>query len=219
VGLRLHNFILTLNSPVFSIRKSQAFSLRSFTHSDRANFLGTMRLSDSLLAMKSILSRAAIATIVPALLIAAAPVTAKPVLKAPTIVKAQDAIAQSNPKNKAPKKNAKIEALRSAIYDYYAAQNQRSEPGPNVSTGGFGFVEIVRLDLQSFKGDRAEVAAILLDRSYGGARYGNETTFRYEASGMITRNIVIKLEKKGNQWKVDDVQETSNDWQSQNKGR
>jgi hypothetical protein len=168
--------------------------------------------------MKSILSCSAIATIVPALFIAAQPVTAKPVPKAPTIVKARDAIAQSNPKNKAPKKNAKIEALRSAIYDYYGAQNKRSEPGPTVSTGGFGFVEIVRLDLQSFKGDRAEVAAILLDRSYGGARYGNETTFRYEASGMITRNIVIKLEKKGNQWKVDDVQETSNDWQSQNKG-
>jgi hypothetical protein len=177
--------------------------------------------------MKSILSRYAIAAIVPALLIAAAPVTAKPVPKAPTIVKARDAMtsgrsetnAQANPKNKAPKKNAKIEALRSAIYDYYAAQNQRSEPGPTVSTGGFGFVEIVRLDLQSFKGDRAEVAAILLDRSYGGARYGNETTFRYEASGMITRNIVIKLEKKDNQWKVDDVQETSNDWQTQNKRR
>jgi hypothetical protein len=167
--------------------------------------------------MKSILSRAAIATIVPALLIAATPVTAKSVPKAPTIVKAPDAIAQSNPKNKAPKKNAKIEALRSAIYDYYAAQNQRSEPGPTVSSGGFGFVEIVRLDLQSFKGDRAEVAAILLDRSYSGARYGNETTFRYESSGMITRNIVIKLEKKDNQWKVDGVQETSNDWQTQNK--
>jgi hypothetical protein len=178
-----------------------------------------MRLSDSLLAMKSILSRAAIATIAPALLIAAAPVTAKPVPKAPTMVKARDAIAQSNPKNKAPKKNAKIEALRSAIYDYYGDRNKRSEPGPTVSTGGFGFVEIVRLDLQSFKDNRAEVAAILLDRSYGGARYGSETTFRYEAAGMITRNIVIKLEKKDNQWKVDDVRETSNDWQSQNKGR
>jgi hypothetical protein len=176
-----------------------------------------MSLSDSLLAMKSILSRTAIATIIPALLIAAAPVTAKPVPKAPTMVKARDAIAQANPKNKAPKKNAKIEALREAIYDYYAARNKSFEPGPNVASGGFSFEEIVRLDLQSFNGDRAKVAAILLDHGYSGARYGRETTFRYEPTGLITRNIVIELEKKDNRWKVRDVQETSNDWQAQNK--
>jgi hypothetical protein len=170
--------------------------------------------------MKSILSRYAIAAIVPALLITtpAKPSAAKPTPKAPTIVKAQDAIARSNPKNKAPKKNAKIEALREAIYDYYAARNKSFEPGPNVASGGFSFEEIVRLDLQSFNGDRAKVAAILLDHGYTGGRYGRDiTTFRYEPSGMITRNIVIELEKKDNHWKVHDVQETSNDWQAQNK--
>jgi hypothetical protein len=176
--------------------------------------------------MKSILSCLAIAAIVPALFIAAQPVAAKPVPKAPTIVKARDAMtsgrsetnAQANPKNKAPKKNAKIEALREAIYNYYAARNKSFEPGPNVATGGFSFEEIVRLDLQSFNGDRAKVAAILLDHGYTGGRSGRDiSTFRYERTGMITRNIVIELEKQDNRWKVRDVQETSNDWQAQNK--
>jgi hypothetical protein len=175
--------------------------------------------------MKSILSRYAIAAIVPALLIAAAPVTAKPVPKAPTIakaptlVKAQDAVTQANPKNKAPKKNAKIEALRSAIYDYYADRNYRSEPhGISGGSGGFSFEEVTRLDLQSFKGDQAEVAAIVLDRSYGGGTYG-ETTWWYKQDGTITRNVVIKLVKQGNRWKVEDTTETSNDWQTQNQSK
>jgi hypothetical protein len=170
--------------------------------------------------MKSILSRSAIATIVPALLIATAPVTAEPTPKAPMIVKARDAITQANPKNKAPKKNAKIEALREAINDYYADRNYRSEPhGLSGGSGGFSFEEVTRLDLQSFKGDQAEVAAIVLDRLYGGGTYGTETTWRYEHNGTITRNVVLKLVKQGNRWKVKDTTETSNDWQAQNQSK
>jgi hypothetical protein len=166
--------------------------------------------------MKSILSRSAIATIVPALLIAAAPVTAKPVPKAPTIVKARDAIAQSNPKNKAPKKNAKIEAFHAAITNYYADLNRRMQPTDleNFGSGGFSFFEVATLQLQSVNGNKAEVLALVLDRSYGGSGVGprGSRQVRYYVGGipMIKRDVILNLEKQGNTWIVKSTDEISN---------
>jgi hypothetical protein len=165
--------------------------------------------------MKSLLSRFAIATIVPALLIAAAPVTAKPVPEAPTIVKAQDAIAQSNPKNKAPKKNAKIEAFHAAITNYYADLNRRMQPTDleNFGSGGFSFFEVATLQLQSVNGNKAEVLALVLDRSYGGSGVGprGSRQVRYYVGGipMIKRDVILKLEKKGSIWTVESTNEIS----------
>jgi hypothetical protein len=165
--------------------------------------------------MKSLLSRFAIATIVPALLIAAAPVTAKPVPKAPAIVKARDAIAQSNPKNKAPKKNAKIEAFHAAITNYYADLNRRMQPTDleNFGSGGFSFFEVATLQLQSVNGNKAEVLALVLDRSYGGSGVGprGSRQVRYYVGGipMIKRDVILKLEKKGSIWTVESTNEIS----------
>jgi hypothetical protein len=166
--------------------------------------------------MKSILSRYAIAAIVPALLIAAAPVTAKPVPKAPTIVKARDAIAQSNPKNKAPKKNAKIEAFHAAITNYYADLNRRMQPTDleNFGSGGFSFFEVATLQLRSVNGNKAEVLALVLDRSYGGSGVGprGSRQVRYYVGGipMIKRDVILNLEKQGNTWIVKSTDEISN---------
>jgi hypothetical protein len=164
--------------------------------------------------MKSILSRYAIAAIVPALLIAAAPVTAKPVPKAPTIVKARDAIAQSNPKNKAPKKNAKIEAMRQAISEYYAKLNNRLEPGEaeNFGSGGFSFFEVTMLQLRALNGNKAEVQAMVIDRGYVGYGRGSRGSRRmsYDEGGtVIIRDVVLNLEKQGNTWKVESTREIS----------
>jgi hypothetical protein len=171
--------------------------------------------------MKSLLSRFAIATIVPALLIAAAPVTAKPVPKAPTIakvpalIKAQDAVTQANPKNKAPKKNAKIEAFHAAITNYYADLNRRMQPTDleNFGSGGFSFFEVATLQLQSVNGNKAEVLALVLDRSYGGSGVGprGSRQVRYYVGGipMIKRDVILKLEKKGSIWTVESTNEIS----------
>lgn len=163
--------------------------------------------------MKSILSRYAIAAIVPALLIATAaqPSAAKPTPKAPTIVKAQNAIDRANPNIKAPKKNPKIEALHEAINTYYADLNKRLEPGEDIASGGFSYLEVVGLRLIAFSGNKAEVAVTVVERGYVGERYGHGAPLLYAVSSvapMNTRQTVIKLEKKGSQWAIDTIGST-----------